>query len=507
MVVTEANGNRTIEIPIEVRETSIGATSTDVTAYVGGSDQTVTITGTYLGNLSISKNTDSRYATAKLEGTTLTIHPVAKGDTSVEVTEDNGNKTVTINIHVIKSNMTATSTNVTAYVGGSNQTVTIEGTDLGNLSISGEPDAGVATADLSGNTLTIKPVGDGKTSVIVKESNGNNTVTINITVLATSITSQNIEVYAGGISKQVTIEGLNMGTLTIEDGPDSTYATASIDGTTLTVIPTQTAGTTSLTLKEANGNQTARINITVTGTSIDASEKDVKVYVGGDSKNVNITGTEMGALSIETPADGVHAAAELSGNTLTIAPKAEGQTSVTIKESNGNKTVTVNITVKATSIDADNKNVVAYVGGNDQRVGITGTEMGDLSISGLNEEVATATVEGNNIIVITGVGVGKTTATVTEANGKQTVEIAIEVKGTSITAAPTSVLAYVGGSNQTVTISGENTGTLSIETKPTESVATANLEGTTLTISPVAAGSTSVVVKEANGNKTVEIPI
>ena len=84
-----------------------------------------------------------------------------------------------------------------------------------------------------------------------------------------------------------------MGTLTIEDGPDSTYATASIDGTTLTVIPTQTAGTTSLTLKEANGNQTARINITVTGTSIDASEKDVTVYVGGDSKNVNITGTEM----------------------------------------------------------------------------------------------------------------------------------------------------------------------------------------------------------------------
>ena len=61
--------------------------------------------------------------------------------------------------------MTANNTNVTAYVGGVDQIVTIEGTDLGTLSISGEPDAGVATADLSGNTLTIKPVGDGKTSV------------------------------------------------------------------------------------------------------------------------------------------------------------------------------------------------------------------------------------------------------------------------------------------------------------------------------------------------------
>ena len=61
------------------------------------------------------------------------------------------------------------------------------------------------------------------------------------------------------------------------------------------------------------------------------------------------------------------ATAELSGNTLTIAPKAEGQTSVTVKEANGNKTVTININVKATSIDADNKNVVAYVGGNEPK--------------------------------------------------------------------------------------------------------------------------------------------
>ena len=33
----------------------------------------------------------------------------------------------------------------------------------------------------------------------------------------------------------------------------------------------------------------------------------------------------MGDLSIETPADGVHATAELSEKTLTITPVAEGQ--------------------------------------------------------------------------------------------------------------------------------------------------------------------------------------
>ena len=45
----------------------------------------------------------------------------------------------TINIHVIQSNITATSTSVTGYVGGVNQTVTIQGTDIGTLSIETPP--------------------------------------------------------------------------------------------------------------------------------------------------------------------------------------------------------------------------------------------------------------------------------------------------------------------------------------------------------------------------------
>ena len=63
-------------------------------------------------------------------------------------------------------------------------------------------------------------------------------------------------------------------------------------------------------------------------------------------------------------------AASLSGSTLTITPKAAGTTSVVVKEANGNKTVTINIEVKGTSITATNTNVTAYVGGNNQTVTI-----------------------------------------------------------------------------------------------------------------------------------------
>ena len=506
VTVREANGEKTVEIPIEVRQTSIGATNTNVTAYVGGSNQEVTITGTYLGNLSIEKQPTASVATVSLDGTTLTITPKAAGDTSVVVKEGNGNRTVTINIHVIQSNITATSTSVTGYVGGVNQTVTIQGTDIGTLSIETPPTETVATASLQGNTLTIKPVGDGKTSVTVKEANGNNTVTIEITVLATSITPQSVEVYEGGAAKTVEIQGLNMGALEITTPPEEGIATAQISGTSLTVTPVK-AGNTELTLKEANGNQTATINITVTATSIDANNKNVTVYVGGDSKTVEITGENAGTLSIGTPADGTHATASLQGNIVTISPVTAGTTSVTIKEGNGNKTVTINIEVKATSIDANNKNVLAYVGGNKQTVTITGTEMGELSISGQpNTSYATAELQGSTL-TITPVAAGKTSVTVREANGKQTVTINIEVRATSIDANNKNVIAYVGGVNPQVTITGTEMGTLSIEKQADGAVATVSLQGSTLTITPKAAGKTSVIVKEGNGNKTVTINI
>ena len=42
--------------------------------------------------------------------------------------------------------------------------------------------------------------------------------------------------------------------------------------------------------------------LTVLGTTIDASEKDVTVYVNGSSKTVTLSGDNAGAFSIVTPA-------------------------------------------------------------------------------------------------------------------------------------------------------------------------------------------------------------
>ena len=506
VIVKEANGNQKVTINIEVRKTTITAGNTNVTAYVGGSNQTVTISGTNAGTFSIATQPNSTYATASISGSILTITPKAKGTTSVVVKESNGNQKVTININVIESTITASPSSVTAYVGGGNKTVTIGGSSLGKLSISTQPTSSVATAALSGSTLTITPKGSGKTSVTVKESNGGKTVTINITVLATSITAQTVQVYAGGSAKTVTIQGSNMGTLSIKTQPNSTYATASLSGKNLTITP-KSAGTTSLVLQESNGNKTATINISVLATSITANPESVTAYVGGGSKTVTLGGTNAGSKSIVTQPNGSIATASISGNTLTITPKAAGDTSVVVKEANGNVQKTINIKVLATSIDASNKNVTLYVGGSSQKVTITGNNKGALSISsGTTNSYVTPTLSGDTL-TLAPKAAGTTNITIKEANGGKTVTIAVTVKTTTISASPTSVTAYVGGGNKTVTLSGTNAGGFSIVTQPNSTYATASISGSTLTITPKAQGDTSVVVKESNGNKQTTVSI
>ena len=157
-----------------------------------------------------------------------------------------------------------------------------------------------------------------------------------------------------------------MGALSIATGPNTTYATADLSGTSLTITP-KAAGTTSLQLKEANGNKTATINIEVKATSITASPTSVTANVSDGAQTVTLGGTNAGAFSIVTGPDSAIATANLSGNTLTIIPVAKGTTSVVVKEANGNKQVTISITVSAgvTASDIPASDYGAIVNGYD----------------------------------------------------------------------------------------------------------------------------------------------
>ena len=200
---------------------------------------------TNAGAFSIVTPADGTHATAEISESNnkeLVITPIAAGETSVEVAEGNGGKTITINIHVVTTTITATPASVTAYVGGASQKVTLGGENAGRFAIETAADGTHATAEINpdnNNELVITPVAEGDTSVVVKELNGNKTITVSIKVIASDITvsEPNVVIYAGGESKTVTIEGTSLGELSIQTPADEEIAQVELSGNNVTITP------------------------------------------------------------------------------------------------------------------------------------------------------------------------------------------------------------------------------------------------------------------------------
>ena len=190
VVITQKYGSSTRTIVsnialLEVKETSIEADITNVIAYVGGSDKSVTFNGTNMGEIVIESGSNNKYAIAQINPNNnkqLIIKPVSAGKTNVIIKETNGNKTVTINIEIKETSISADVTSVTMQYGGKSQKITLSGENTGEFEIVTLPDEKVATANKNGNEITIVPVKTGKTTIKIKENNGNKAIEIPITV-------------------------------------------------------------------------------------------------------------------------------------------------------------------------------------------------------------------------------------------------------------------------------------------------------------------------------------
>ena len=525
VVVTQKYGTATTTVTTEpvlltVTRTSIEASETDVTVYVNGNSKTVTLSGENAGTFSIQTPADGVHATAEINpgnNSELIITPMAIGGTSVIIEEGNGEKTVIINIEVKGTTITAKPTSVIAYVGGNGQTVTLGGENTEGFIVETEPDNKVATASISGNTLTIEPLGVGTASVVVKETNGNKTTTVNVEVKGTTITADktNVTVYVGGSKQTVTLGGENAGTFIVESNSNGAVATAEInpENNKELIITAEAAGTTSIVVKEQNGNKEITIDVDVYEPQIEVSAEEVVVYVGGDAQTVTLGGDYVGKFSVTSNTSEETATAEINpsnSNELIITPVGAGTTTITLTESNGNKTIPIEVEVKTTTM-AEVGKVTAYVGGNPQEIPITGTNLGDLSIdqagTTLDESIADVSINNDaKTVSITAKEDGNTGVTIKEGNGKKTITIQIEVKESSIIVDGTAIL-YFGGESKTLSITGENMGDISIEESEEGIVKTQLQDKTSLTISPIAVGNTTLTLKESNGNQTATVEV
>lgn len=187
------------------------------------------------------------------------------------------------------------------------------------------------------------------------------------------------------------------------------------------------------------------------------------------------------------------------GKTLTITGKEAGETTITVTDGTMEKQISVTVSVEPTLNLAIEPTSI--------QVGGTATLTPSMSDGSDCSGVTYSITAGTDVVSISGntvTGSKAGTATiVAERNGKTSDPVTIIVTEPPLSLDKDNVTVSVG---DTATIHANRTVTIS--QAPVDSIATASVSGKNITVTGVAAGSTSFTVKDSDGNeKTVLVTV
>lgn len=187
------------------------------------------------------------------------------------------------------------------------------------------------------------------------------------------------------------------------------------------------------------------------------------------------------------------------GKTLTITGEGAGETTITVTDGTMEKRISVIVSVEPTlNLDIEPKSI---------QVGETAILTPSMSDGSDCSGVTYSITKGTDVVSISGntvTGSKAGTATiVAERNGKTSNEVTIIVTEPPLNLNPESVTVSVG---DTATIQANRT--VTILQPPVASIATVSVSGKNITVTGVAAGSTSFKVEDSDGQeKTVSVTV
>ena len=233
-------------------------------------------------------------------------------------------------------------------------------------------------------------------------------------------------------------------------------------------------------------DQTKIPNATLT---LQVTPETVSVGVNGTA-----TVTANKKITVKEIANDTIANATISedGKTLTITGKEAGTTTITVTDGTMEKQISVTVSVEPTlNLSISPANI---------QVGETATLTPSMSDGSDCSGVTYSITEGTDVVSISGntvTGSKAGTATiVAERNGKTSVPVTITVAEPPLSLDKDNVTVSVG---DTATIQANRTVTLS--KNPDANIATASVSGKNITVTGVAAGSTSFKVEDSDGNE------
>jgi hypothetical protein len=303
------------------------------------------------------------------------------------------------------------------------------------------PDSRVATANISGSTLTVTGVGGGQTSFIVQDSSSSpQTATVQVTTSLIldfnnppATPNQTSFATSVGSSTNITLSG-GTAPYNIQIEPDSSIALGLISANTLTIIGVA-PGSTTIELQDSAGT-TINLSIVIgTDTQLVASPA-----ASVSTVNDAITGTSTATVTIsggtppysivkESDPSSILGSALISGSTLNVITSANGSASITIQDSFSPTPGTLNISITAGSGPPADINFDAPV---TQSVSIGVNSSKSLTMSGgsgpgtysiesqSNPSVGSVSISKSNTITITGITAGSDTVVIQDSSSEAT---------------------------------------------------------------------------------------
>ncbi len=390
---------------------------------------------------------------------------------------------------------------------GQSSIITASNTSGSSMFQSSNSTPSVANVSFSGNQITVSANTYGSTTITVCLVNSSSDcANFSVTVpnsSAQSITfSQSTVAVPQGQNIPVTISG-GTGTYTISNNSNSSLIQATLNGSTVSLYSTGSTGSAVITICSTNMSSCGVITAnagTQSSVSVISFSPQSPTLSPGQTTYVTVSGGS-GTYYISSNPNTSVLQAGIVGSTITLFGNANGTVLLNICASSGGCS-TLTVTVNAVAVPVTlSQTSLTLPPGQTTSVSISGSG-GYYVSSNSSQAVATATVNGN-ILSVLGVSSGATYINVCET-GSQCTSLYVTVSGStqSINSSSSPQLNLIVGVGQTIYVSFSGGSTPYYLSSNPGTVFNASLNLSTVAISGVSIGNSSVNVCSSTGNCT-----
>jgi len=398
------------------------------------------------------------------------------------------------------STISLSQTSVTLSV---SQTAIITASNNGSnsLYLSGNTSPSVANISLNSNQVTATANMAGSTSVTVcAVGNSSNCATFSVTVQGATqvlLFSQNNLSITVGQTVPVTVAG-GTGTYVVSNNSNPNAIQTNVNGSTVNFYANTSSGSASVTVCSSDSSACGVINAAATGvtgsSAISFSQTNPAISVG-QTVSVTVSGSTGNYYVSSNSAPSI-VQTNIVGSTLTLFGNSSGSATISVCSSGGGCGVMVAIVGATNAGITLSQTSITLSAGQASTVTISGAG-GYYVSSNSNQSAASAAISGNNV-TISAISAGTANITICQSSG-QCAALYVTVSGTTAASSGSIVLNQMLAIGQSVNLSISGGSTPYYLSSNAGNIFGAVLNGSTLTLSGVGAGLSSINVCSSNG--------